>query len=54
MEFRLKLMKVMEKSWNFEIIAKSHGKVMEFDKRNIAYLQIAAAPRQLISVMFIL
>ena len=32
MEFRLKLMKVMEKSWNFEIMAKSHGKVMEFDK----------------------
>ncbi len=33
MEFRLKLMKVMEKSWNFVIMAKSHGKVMEFDKR---------------------
>ncbi len=32
MEFCLKLMKVMEKSWNFEIIAKSPGKVMEFDK----------------------
>ncbi len=28
MEFRLELMKVMEKSWNFEIMAKSHGKVM--------------------------
>ncbi len=25
MEFCLKLMKVMEKSWNFEIMAKSHG-----------------------------
>ena len=25
MEFRLKLMKVTEKSWNFEIMAKSHG-----------------------------
>ncbi len=24
---------VMEKSWNFEIGAKSHGKVMEFDKQ---------------------
>ena len=23
----------MEKSWNFEIRAKSHGKVMEFDKK---------------------
>ena len=23
----------MEKSWNFEIGAKSHGKVMEFDKQ---------------------
>ncbi len=34
MEFRLKLMKVMEKSWNFEIMAKSHGKVMEFCRDN--------------------
>ncbi len=25
MEFRLKLMKVMEKSWNFELMTKSHG-----------------------------
>ncbi len=33
MKFCLKLMKVMEKSWNFEIMAKRHGKVMEFDKR---------------------
>ena len=33
MEFCLKLMKVMEKSWNFEIMTKSHGKVVEFDKR---------------------
>ena len=32
MEFRLKLTKVMEKSWNFEIRTKSHGKVMEFDQ----------------------
>ena len=31
MEFHLKLMNVMEKSWNFEIMTKSHGKVMEFD-----------------------
>ncbi len=23
----------MEKSWNFDIGAKSHGKVMEFDKQ---------------------
>ena len=35
MEFLLKLGRVMEKSWNFEIGAKSHGKVMEFDKQMI-------------------
>ena len=33
MEFCLKLERVMEKSWNFENGAKSHGKVMEFDKQ---------------------
>ncbi len=33
MEFRLKLMKVIEKLWNFEIMAESHGNVMECDKR---------------------
>ena len=33
MEFWRKLGWVMEKSWNFEIWAKSHGKVMEFDKQ---------------------
>ncbi len=32
MEFRLKLSEVMEKSWNFEKIRKSHGTVMEFDQ----------------------
>ncbi len=32
MECKLKLTKVMEKSWNFEIRTKSHRKVMEFDQ----------------------
>ncbi len=32
MEFWLKLGRIMEKSWNFEIVAKSHRKVMAFDK----------------------
>ncbi len=30
MDFRLKLTKVMEKSWSFEIRTKGLGKVMEF------------------------
>ncbi len=34
MEFLLKLGRVLEKSWNFEIGAKSLGKVMEFGKQN--------------------
>ncbi len=33
MEFRQKLGRVVEKSWNFEIGEKSHGKAMEFDKQ---------------------
>ena len=34
MEFRLKLTKVTETSWNFEIRTKSHGKVMELTNRS--------------------
>ena len=31
----------MEKSWNFEIGVKSHGKVMEFDKQIVNSLESA-------------
>ncbi len=37
---------VMEKSWNLEIRAKCYGKVMEFDKRLLPFLQFGAAMQQ--------